>query len=395
MENKFSPEQYRERIVFIITDYGSFNNFLGELAVEMARRSITVSIICSPEKVIKIEDKYDYEKEGIEFFYVDFPRGFNIVKHIFISNQIKRILHNISPSFVFIHFTTGMFTTTFTGRLRYKTAGMFHGVGYSAVDGVFKRWMYKFIEKRCIRRIDDVWVLNKSDKDLLNIEFPKKNINLLRTAGLGCDLNRFDPSKFSSEFKNQLRSELDINEKDIVIAFTGRFVFFKGFGKLVRAFLQLIEKNHIDNIKLLLIGDEDSAHRTGLHPDEVARMKACKNIKTLGFRSDVENFLSISDLFVFPSEKEGMPVCIIEALAMGVPVITNNSRGCNDLVENLVNGIVLEKNTPEDISAAIQKLINDSALYDAIKTNILQNRLVLARENFVSNQLNYILENLA
>jgi len=380
------------KIVFIITDYGGFNNFLGELSVELCRKSIDVSVICSSDKVINIDDKYNYRNEGVKFFFVDFPRGFNILKHISISNKIKKILKEISPSFVFIHFTTGMFTATFTGRLQYHTAGMFHGLGYPAVSGIFKHWMYKFIEKRCVRRIDDVWVLNQSDKDALKLEFPNRDINLLSTAGLGCDLERFDPDRFSAEMKGEIRASLNISNQDMVISFTGRFVFFKGFGKLVAAILKLTEEDKYKNIKLLLIGGEDPAHGTGLSKEETIKMEGCKNMINLGFRSDVEKFLSITDLFVFPSEKEGMPVCIIEALAMGIPVITANSRGCNDLVFNDLNGVVLRENNSESIAVAIRRLIDDQEFYKSIKTNILRNRYMLDRKNYLENQVNYIIE---
>jgi glycosyltransferase involved in cell wall biosynthesis len=380
------------KVVFIITDYSGFNNFLGELSVELLRKSIDVSVICSSDKVINIDDKYNYQKEGIKFFFVDFPRGFNIFKHIAISNKVKNILKEISPSFVFIHFTTGMFTATFTGRLQYPTAGMFHGLGYPAVSGIFKRWMYKFIEKRCVRRIDDVWVLNQSDKDALKLEFPNRDINLLSTAGLGCNLERFDPGRFSAEMKGETRASLNISNQDMVISFTGRFVFFKGFGKLVAAILKLTEEDKYKNIKLLLIGGEDPAHSTGLSKEETIKMEGCKNIINLGFRSDVEKFLSITDLFVFPSEKEGMPVCIIEALAMGVPVITTNSRGCNDLVFNDLNGVVLRENNSKSIAVAIRRLFDDQEFYKSIKTNILRDRYMLDRKNYLENQVNYIIE---
>jgi glycosyltransferase involved in cell wall biosynthesis len=60
--------------------------------------------------------------------------------------------------------------------------------------------------------------------------------------------------------------------------------------------------------------------------------KNCAQIIDAGYTDDVASYLAISDAMVFPSQREGMPVCLMEALAMGVPVITRASRGCRDVV---------------------------------------------------------------
>lgn len=129
----------KKKIVFVITDFGSFNNFLGDTAVSLARLGNEIHLISSATKVIKIEDKFDYKKEGVLIHYVDLPRGFNPIQHYFASKKIHSIIDGILPDVVSIHFTTGIFTTTFKSRLKYRTIGTIHGLGYPVVEGTLKK----------------------------------------------------------------------------------------------------------------------------------------------------------------------------------------------------------------------------------------------------------------
>lgn len=375
-------------IVFIITDYGSFNNFLGEVAVSLLRNGNKVHLISSSNKVINIDDKFDYVGEGLQVNYVDFPRGFNPFKHSKASSIIQNIVNNINPDFVSVHFTTGVFTTTFNRRLKFKTIGTFHGLGFPVVDGFFKKLIYRFVEKRSMNRVDEVWLLNRMDLNIVNSELPSVKAYQIPTKGLGCDLNKFNPDNFDIVFKNNLRNSLNISEDDFVIGFTGRFVTFKGYNKVVKAFKSLKERG-VKDIKLILIGGIDIAHSTGLDELEESWIEGDDSVLNIGFSSKVEEYLSITDLFVFPSEKEGMPVCIIESLAMNVPVLTADARGCNDLIINNHNGILLQNNTVEEIAREILRIKQDYTLYNQMKFNITKERFLMDRRLFVEQQLNF------
>jgi len=378
----------KKKIVFIITDYGSFNNFLAEIAIELVRMNIEIHLISSSTKVIKIEDKYDYIREGIKIHNVELPRGFNLLKHLKASKEIHKIVDQIKPNLISIHFTTGIFTSTFKKRFKYKTIGTIHGLGYPVVDGFVKKIIYKLVERRSINRVDQLWVLNKTDFDIITVDFSKVDLHLIPTKGLGCDLKKFDPNVYNDSFKIDFKKSLLIEKDDFVIAFTGRFVTFKGYEKIVKAFKLLIE-NGENSLKLVLIGGKDDAHPTGLNNIEQKWVNENQSIINIGFTNNVQEYLSITDLFVFPSEKEGMPVCIIEALAMNIPVITANARGCNDLIVDNHNGILLKDNTPEEIANQILYLKNNKDIYDLMKNSINEERLLMDRKLFVNQQLNF------
>lgn len=377
-------------LLLIITDYGSFNNFLSDLAVKMVKSGHKVDVICSQEKVIKIKDKFDYIHIGVRIHFISFPRGFNMYKQLKTSVKINKLIKKINPDFVHIHFTTGIFTTIFYKKLPYLTIGTFHGLGYPMVKGV-KKYLFKFVEFFCFNRIDQIWVLNKYDYDIIN-DVDKKKTFMLDSAGVGCDLVKFESSRYISK-THDLKKNLQIGEKDFVITYTGRFVSFKGFDLVIKSFLEM-NRLFPSTFKLLLIGGNDPIHSTGLSVEEEQEYLLCDNIIKVGFTNEVEKYLSISDVFLFPSLKEGMPVCIIEALAMGIPVITADSRGCNDLVKNYENGLVLSQipNVKEVIDSIMilkdsPKLMRDIQLYN------LKNREKLGRAVYIDKQIE-VYENL-
>lgn len=343
-------------ILIIITDYGSFNNFLSDLAVKM----------------------------GVNIHFISFPRGFNIFKQLTKSIEINRLVNKISPDFVHIHFTTGIFTTVFFKKLPYYTIGTFHGLGFPMVTG-FRKYLFKIVEFFCFSRLDEIWVLNKFDYDIIQGKNKTKTF-ILDSAGVGCDLGRFKTLGINST-SNKLKDELKIKSKDFVITYTGRFVSFKGFDLVIKSFLE-INKQYPSTFKLLLIGGNDPIHSTGLDLNEEKEYLACESIIKIGFTNQVENFLEITDVFLFPSLKEGMPVCIIEALAMGVPVITADSRGCNDLVTDQKNGLVLSQNPKiKEVIDAVIKLKESPELRQNIRAYNLENRNKLGRELFIEKQI--------
>lgn len=381
----------RKKIFFIITDYGSFNNFLSELSIKLSELDCEIYVITSKEKIIDIKDKYDFKKYNIIFFYFEFPRNFNLIKHYYTSKKIQRKIKEIKPDLVSIHFTTGIFTTLLSGKLPFRTIGTFHGLGFPTIDRFQKKIIFKLVELFCACMLDEIWLLNKTDYNIIRNYFPTK-AQLLPTNGLGCDLMVFDRRNFSTEQENNIKLSLNIKDSDFVIAFTGRYVNFKGYHIVIKAFRILESKYNLKNIKLITMGGKDKIHPTGLSFEEENYLKNNKNIIDIGFTKNVAEYLLIADLFFFPSKKEGIPICIVEALSMSVPVITFDARGCNDLVISGFNGLTLDINSEsDDFAREIYNFYCNPEILNNYIQNSLKNRQDLSRENFINFQINTVL----
>lgn len=101
----------------------------------------------------------------------------------------------------------------------------------------------------------------------------------------------------------------------------------------------------------------------------------------MGWCDDPAPYLSIADAMAFPSEREGMPVCVMEALSMGVPVIGCNRRGVRDLVESDATGILTERNSLA-VAAAMQQVVEFARLERLNAASTIKLRRKMSRDVF-------------
>jgi glycosyltransferase involved in cell wall biosynthesis len=382
----------KNRLLFIITDLGSFNNFIAELCFYLTKNfEYEIHVICSPSKVISIKDKFDFT-DKLQFHFLKIPRGFNLIQQVKSSRNLYKLINDINPDLIHAHFTTGIFTATLYKKLKYEIWGTFHGLGSVVTEGI-RSAIFKFVEFFCFARINRIIVLNKLDFELLKHSYGNKAIKG-KSLGLGCDLKKFNPDNFNQTSRINLKKELNIATQ-LVLTFTGRFVYFKGFDIVINTFLKLTDR-HPQKFKLLLIGGIDPIHKTGLTANEEKTWGNHPDIINIGFTDEVEKYLSITDLFFFPSKKEGIPICVTEALVMGVPVVTFDSRGCNELVIDKYNGSLVKNNmslehSVESFVLEIEKLLFDNNKMHLLQINCLKDREKLSRQNFILEQSEWYL----
>jgi glycosyltransferase involved in cell wall biosynthesis len=165
----------------------------------------------------------------------------------------------------------------------------------------------------------------------------------------GIDSSYFDPAKYTDIDKSSLRKSLNIGENDFVFVFVGRLVKDKGINELVSAFSKLAN----DRCKLLLVGSFEN-ELDPLLPETVTEIDNNSKIISVGYQDDVRPYLSISDCLAFPSYREGFPNVVMQAGAMGLPSIVTDINGCNEIIINGENGVIIPAK-------------DENALFDAMK----------------------------
>jgi glycosyltransferase involved in cell wall biosynthesis len=190
---------------------------------------------------------------------------------------------------------------------------------------------------------------------ILENKFTTKNkINVIGNGSSnGIDISHFDIKNIDSESIRTLKSELKIQMNDFVFVFIGRLVEDKGLNELISAFVKI--NDDIKNTKLLLVGSYEN-NLSPLKNITLNNIKAHKNIIAVGYQKDVRPYFAISNALVFPSYREGFPNVVLQAGAMKLPCIVTNINGCNEIISDNVNGIIIPVKNVEAIIYAMKKL---------------------------------------
>lgn len=162
----------------------------------------------------------------------------------------------------------------------------------------------------------------------------------------GVNVEHFNANVVESD----VREKLGIADDAFVFVFVGRIVKDKGVNELISAFDKLSVDHN--NIHLLLIGPSEIKQ----NPIEEATSKILDsnpNIHAVGMQKDVRPYLKASNTFVLPSYREGFGMVLIEAGAMGLPCITTNITGCNEIIVAGENGEIIE---PRNAEALYQEM---------------------------------------
>jgi glycosyltransferase involved in cell wall biosynthesis len=372
------------RLLLIIPHIASFKTFLLDLSTVLFSRGVEVHCACSTADAWPSNGNIT-DNLPVHIHSIPFARGMNLVQHFNTSRQLNTLVSTIRPDLVHAHFSAAIFTTALAHRHHWPTTiGTFHGVNFLLSTGLRAR-LLKAAEAWASNKLDHIWVL--SDDDLVGLSpfVPAAKVKKYLSYGFGCNLSTFDPATISADERRLLRSQLGVATDETVFAFVGRFVRFKGFDLTVQAFLKLAATDA--NARLLLIGCRDQLHPTGLTPTEEAAVRCSSQVIDLGWRSDVQRYLAITDVLVFPSSREGMPVCLMESLAMGVPVVTRNSRGCRNVVRDQTDGLVLRDCSTDSIAMAMRRLAANTELRRDLSLQALAGRERFSHLNYIREQV--------
>lgn len=181
-----------------------------------------------------------------------------------------------------------------------------------------------------------------------------------RLVGHGLDLTRFDPARVRPKARAEVRAELGLSDDAVMIGAVGRLVAEKGFPELFRA----AESLDGDQV-IVVIGPMDPDKPDALTEADVERARDA-GVRILGTRSDMERIYAAMDVFVLPSHREGLPQSAMEAAAMGLPIVASDIRGCRQVVDDGVNGILFPVGDVAGLTAALRRLSGDARLRRAM-----------------------------
>ena len=272
------------------------------------------------------------------------------------------------------------------GMLAARLAGVPHrlhtvaGLPLMEATGI-KRKILNFVEKLAYSSATMVYPNSKGLYDfILQNNFTQSNKLKIIGNGSSNGINTvfFSPVQVSEIENVALREKLNIQPDDFVFVFVGRIVSDKGINELIKAFseLQTAENNQLTSIKLLLVGGLES-DLDPLNPETLAEINQNRDIISVGFQQDVRPFFAISDALAFPSYREGFPNVVMQAGAMGLPSIVSDINGCNEIIVEGENGLIIPPKNVEKLKEKMLTLARDKNLYIKLKENsrrMIENR---------------------
>lgn len=182
---------------------------------------------------------------------------------------------------------------------------------------------------------------------------------IARDSGPACLMIEpcFDETVFKPADRVTQRRALGIPEDDKVVIFVGRLESGKGVAALLEAFRELTQR--LDTVRLLIVGQ--GSQREALER-QVANGTLAERVTMLGWlQADlVARYLAAADVFVLPSEAEGLPISLIEALACGVPAVATRVGGIPDLITNGINGLLVSSGVHDELVEGLERALSQS-----------------------------------
>jgi glycosyltransferase involved in cell wall biosynthesis len=302
------------------------------------------------------------ERDGIR--HIPLPsstRGFDLVADLRATRDLYRILRRERPDVLHTHNPKPGLYGRILGRLARVpiVVNTVHGLYATETDPLAKRIVVYLLEAIASRFSHAELIQNREDLALIERLrlAPRGHAKLL---GNGIDLTRFCPDRFTADDRSRIRARLGLDDNDFLIGYVGRLVAEKGLLELFDAIHTLDER-----CRLLVVGPEDRDKPDALPQSVIAGARA-DGVIFLGQREDVDELYAAMDVFALPSHREGFPRGPMEAAAMALPVVTTDVRGCREVVEHEVNGILVPVRDPVALATALRRLCEDASLRRAM-----------------------------
>lgn len=351
-----------KKLIRVTTIPLSLDKLLGEQLRFMNNHYEVIAISAEKEELKRVADKY-----GVSHFHIEMTRKITPVKDLLAVWKMFRFLKKEQPEILHTHTPkaglVGMLAGVLAGvPVRAHTVA---GLPLLETSGA-KRKLLNAVEWLTYRCATDVYPNSYGLKDIILKEKfcrPSKLKVIGQGSSNGIDTELFNPAVIKEESVTALRQRLDIARTDLVFIFVGRLVKDKGINELVSAFTQLQHRVRSNagtdqqNIKLLLVGPLEQ-NLNPLHPETLAEIEKNANIITTGYQDDVRPYFALSDVLVFPSYREGFPNVVLQAGAMELPAIVTDINGCNEIVTEGENGMIVPPKNSSALLQAMQRILD-------------------------------------
>ena len=297
------------------------------------------------------------------FYDVPFERSPLKKGNLTAYRRVKRIIRKGGYDIIHCHTPVGAAVARLAARKARRNGSkvIYTAHGFHFYKGApWLNWLVYFPVEWLLSPLTDVLItINREDYERAKRLLRAKKVVYI--PGVGIDVSRF---RGNGEQGVALRRELGIPEDAAVLLSVGDL----NKNKNHRAVLEALARMENRNLHYVVCGRGPLKEEL----EAFAREKGLADrVRFMGYRDDIPAFYAMADVFVFPSFREGLSVSVMEAMASGLPIVCSRIRGNTDMVEEGVNGYLMEPGDPDSIAGALRRL-EDGGKREEISRNNLK-----------------------
>jgi len=327
----------RLKVLHIISSFvtGGAEKLVVDLLTNHDTNKIEMAAVSFGPKMNYILEKELAEK-GIDVYYLNKQKGFDVSIYF----KLHKIFREFKPDVVHTHLYVIRYTLL--PALINRIPVMVHTI-HNNIESKEQNKLGIFVEKIAYHYFGMVPVAISESVRVSIIktyDMAKNHIPII--------INGIDTSKYREVKK------CPKNNQSVRLIHIGRLNKQKNHALLIDSFKNVIDGGY--DVKLIIVGDGELKEEL---IEKVNSLGISDKVTFLGIRSDIPELLQASDFFVFSSNWEGLPLVVLEAMSAGLPIVSTKVGGIPEIVQDNVNGVLVEPGNQEMLVEAITKLLTD------------------------------------
>lgn len=352
------------KIVQIAAIESTHIKLLKALNEESIKKGAEVHCVCTSGN-----KKKELQKQGVIVHDIKIDRKISLLGNIKSIYRMLKLFKKLKPDIVHTHTPVASVLGRIAAKLAKVPNIIYTAHGFYFHDGMSKKtyFIYFHIEK-IIGKICTDYIFTQSREDYLtakknNFLRKKKQNNYFHISN-GIDLNNeFNINNISEKKIKNIKLKHNIKKGDIIVTFIGRLVKEKGILDLLEAYSKLESKN----VKFIIIGSLSDSERDKDTIKIIEKYKKNTDVIFTGQISNINEYLTLSDIYCLPSYREGMPRSIIEAMAMKNAIIATKIRGSREEVVENETGYLIPLKSSKYIASKIDNLVENVEILNSFK----------------------------
>ena len=337
----------KHKILIIVNEFQNLINFRLPLIRFLQKKGIGIEIICYSKKNIKKNKHNDLSNIPIHCLKGD-SKGTNLLKELYYFIVLFFLVKKLNPSLI-MSFTIkpNIYSSIISKIQNRKNIISITGLGSTYIDNsIYNKinlHLFKFFKNPNINYVFQ----NQDDAKVFRNNNIINEFNNFIIPGSGVDLEIY-------------RKDITFIEKNDLLSFNflfiGRLIKHKGIDELYKAALKLLSVSKL-NIKFTIIGKFDFNDRYSINYELYKNISKNSNFELINFTDQISKYILKSNCVLLTSMREGMPMSLLEASAIGRPVIASNVPGCKEIVIDNFNGFKYRSGDSFDLFKKMEKLV--------------------------------------